>query len=67
LDAVIAENLTWPTKYDDGFPYSEAPNQFWTGFYSSRPTKKKQVRDLGANFRASQKVYALKAIEEGVT
>lgn len=53
LDALKKDNLTWPTKYDDGFPYSEGPNQFWSGFYSSRATKKKQTRDIGAHMRAS--------------
>ena len=26
LDAIQKENLTYPAKYDDGFPYSEGPD-----------------------------------------
>ena len=53
LDALKKDDYTWATKYDDGFPYSDHNEQFWTGFFSSRPNKKKQTRDLSANMHAS--------------
>ena len=46
------------------FPYSDEKNEFWSGFYSSRPNSKKQVKDGSANLHASNKMYALKAISE---
>jgi len=46
IEAVKKENIKWPTKYGDGFPHSDAAGDFSSGFYSTRPGKKKQVRDL---------------------
>ena len=67
IDAVKKENIKWPTKYDDGFPYSDAAGDFWSGFYSTRPSKKKQVRDLQANLHASQKLFARKVLQANTT
>ena len=36
LDALIAQNITWPTKYDDMFPYADHPQDYWTGYFTSR-------------------------------
>ena len=58
IDAIRKENISYPVKYDDGFPYNDWSNDYWTGFFSSRPTKKKQTRDFGANMRASQKLFS---------
>lgn len=43
------ENMEWPVKSDDFFPYATMKNSYWTGFYSSRPTLKRYER-LGNNF-----------------
>src|SRR4051812_2088124 len=31
LDAVISQNIQWPTKYDDMFPYADRNEDYWTG------------------------------------
>lgn len=36
IDALHAQNLTWPTKYDDMFPYADNPQDYWTGYFASR-------------------------------
>ena len=41
LDAVIAEDITWPTRYDDMFPYADMPDDYWTGYFTSRPNSKR--------------------------
>jgi hypothetical protein len=41
LNALKGNNVTWSTKYDDGFPYSDNLEDFWTGYFSNRPSKKK--------------------------
>jgi len=40
VDALKAENVTWPVQYHDLLPYSDEKNDFWSGFYSSRPSAK---------------------------
>lgn len=67
LDALKKDGVIWPTKYDDGLPYSDNPEDFWTGYFSSRPTKKKMTRDLSSNLHASSNLMALKVIEEGIS
>lgn len=63
LDALRKDNVTWAVKYDDGFPYSDNLEDFWTGFFSSRPTKKKQTRDASSNLHSSQKLMAQKVLQ----
>lgn len=42
----------WPVKKDEFSPVA-ANNSLWTGFYSSRPEMKKNVRDLARTFHSS--------------
>jgi len=67
LDSLYAQNLTWPVKYDDMFPYSDNPQDYWTGYFTSRQAAKKQVRDGQTNLHASNFLYAMKAIQQGTT
>mmetsp|Transcript_518 Transcript_518/g.536 ORF Transcript_518/g.536 Transcript_518/m.536 type:complete len:193 (+) Transcript_518:521-1099(+) len=34
----------WPVKYDDMFPYSNDPTNYWTGYFSSRANSKGEAR-----------------------
>lgn len=42
IDAISKENITWPTKEDDLFPYSDQQgnqdikSDFWTGYFTSK-------------------------------
>lgn len=44
LEAVLkfasVNQMQWPLKLDDFFPYASNPQTYWTGFYTSRPTLK---------------------------
>mmetsp|Transcript_35799 Transcript_35799/g.26118 ORF Transcript_35799/g.26118 Transcript_35799/m.26118 type:complete len:277 (+) Transcript_35799:355-1185(+) len=40
IDAIKEEGTKWPTKYTDSFPYADDPEDFWTGFFSSRADSK---------------------------
>ncbi|XP_075234905.1 lysosomal alpha-mannosidase-like [Lycorma delicatula] len=41
LEALHAENITWPVKdNDDFFPYGSDDHSYWTGYFTSRPNLK---------------------------
>jgi len=40
VDAIKGYNIEWPTKYDDMFPYSDSPDSYWTGYFTSRANDK---------------------------
>ncbi|KAL3662906.1 hypothetical protein V7S43_011854 [Phytophthora oleae] len=56
------EGLTWSVKTDDFFPYGSARDDYWSGFFTSRPTLKRftqvantllqQVRQLDAVYQS---------------
>ena len=48
IDALKSENVNWPVKTNDFFPYSANKNSYWSGFFTSRPAFKKQVKDANA-------------------
>ena len=50
VKAVSKHNVKWPTKYDDGFPYSDKANSYWTGYFTSRPVFKEFVRKASSSF-----------------
>jgi hypothetical protein len=66
IDALKKQDIAWPVKYDDGFPYSHDDEDFWTGFFTSRPGAKKQVKDASSLFEAEMKLMSLKVISEDV-
>ena len=44
VEAKYAEGLTWTQKTDDIFPYSDGPDAYWTGYFTSRAALKRYVR-----------------------
>lgn len=59
LDALNKENIVWPTKYDDMFPYADEPTCYWGGYFTSRANDKGFIRKGSHNLMASSKLYAL--------
>ena len=41
LNSLIDANVTWPVYYEDLFPYADQPDDYWTGYFTSRPGAKK--------------------------
>lgn len=64
IDAIAKLNVTWPTKYDDLFPYSDAPKKFWTGYFTSRANLKGYVRRASSFTHASNALYTLRALAQ---
>lgn len=63
IKAINALNVSWPTRYADMFPYADMPEDFWTGYFTSRANFKKVVRDTTANLHASNKLYGAKVLD----
>eukprot|EP00118_Oscarella_pearsei_P019625 m.209602 g.209602 ORF g.209602 m.209602 type:complete len:333 (+) comp39727_c0_seq56:596-1594(+) len=59
--AVHALNLTWEVRGGDFFPYATSPEQYWTGYYTSRPKLKGEIRSRAALLRMVETIYSLAA------
>lgn len=66
IEELKKENITWGVKYDDAFPYSNEQNDWWVGYFSSRPGAKKQVKDASALLTAEMKQFSKTVIKEDV-
>ena len=62
INALKEENIEWPVRYDDMFPYADQAEDYWTGYFSSRSDKKGEDRIVQANLHASNKIFAEKVI-----
>ena len=40
IDALKGQEIEWPVRYDDMFPYADQAEDYWTGYFSSRPNAK---------------------------
>ena len=67
IETLQKEDRKWPVEYDDGFPYAGGEDEFWTGYFTSKPNGKRLVKDASAMLGAFNKITSLKVIEEGVT
>lgn len=56
LRDIYAYNVTYPMNYYDFFPYSDRPNAYWTGFYTSRVALKGIVRQEGRFLQAVRRL-----------
>jgi hypothetical protein len=64
VDAVAKHDVKWPTKYDDMFPYSDSPDSYWTGYFSSRANDKEYIRRASSNFHSSSQLMAGKVLDQ---
>lgn len=67
VDSVKAEEIIWPTKYDDMFPYADSTDQYWTGYFTSRANSKSQIRFGQHNLHASEKLFSGKVLDQSVS
>lgn len=67
VDALGKEDIKWPVKYDDEFPYSVSDFDNWSAYFTSRQLFKKFTKDSSALMNAQLKMYAQRAIQESST
>ena len=52
VQALMKQNLAYPTNRNDFFPYRDYPYNWWTGFYTSRVALKSMIMDYGRYFQS---------------
>ena len=67
IDAIAAQDIAWPTKYDDLFPYADHEAAYWTGYFTSMANDKKYIRDSGHTLNSSNKLFALAALDQSTS
>ena len=58
------DGVTYPVKVDDFFPYSDAPEAFWTGYFTSRPTSKRYIRMATSFLQAARQLEVFVGAQE---
>jgi lysosomal alpha-mannosidase len=62
IDSLAEEQIEWPTKYDDIFPYADDKDSYWTGYFSSRANDKGYMRTVSHHLHSSNKLFSMSAI-----
>ena len=62
LKAVNQQNLTFPMKSDDFFPYRDGPSAYWTGYFTSRVSQKGYTRHSGRVFQNIRRLVSHKLL-----
>jgi lysosomal alpha-mannosidase len=63
IDAMNKLDINWPVKEDDLFPYQDEPASFWTGYFTSRPNAKSQVRAGSSAHHSSSQLFSAAMID----
>lgn len=58
-DESTENELAFPTKDDDFFPYATDYHAYWTGYYTSRPTSKRFERQGNNLLQAAKQLKAI--------
>ena len=61
LDAVHKTGVSLARNTRDFFPYADRSDAYWTGYFSSRPTSKRLIREASGLFRAISTLVATSA------
>ena len=62
VKAKHAYGAAWQLRGDDFFPYANDANTYWTGYFTSRPGLKTNVRKSGAYLAAARQLASLDAL-----
>ncbi|CAD8127927.1 unnamed protein product [Paramecium sonneborni] len=58
IQALYEQNITYPSQKEDFFPYADYPNQYWSGYFTSRSAFKGYVRRIGRYFQQLKVFYS---------
>lgn len=58
IDTIATLNVSWPTKYDDLFPYSSEAGEYWTGYFTSRANLKGLIRRVSSFTHATNSLFS---------
>ncbi|CAD8062927.1 unnamed protein product [Paramecium primaurelia] len=58
IQALNEQNITYPSQQEDFFPYADYPNQYWSGYFTSRSAFKGYVRRIGRYFQQVKYFYS---------
>lgn len=67
MDALVAQNIQWPVKYDDMFPYADMAEDYWTGYFTSRANAKGYIRTGQYVLHAANKLLMRRMIDTNAT
>ena len=63
LKALEEQEIVWPNRYNDMFPYADSVNDYWTGYFTSRANSKAQIRQTQRNLHAASRFYSNKSVD----
>eukprot|EP01094_Clydonella_sp_ATCC50884_P021850 TRINITY_DN4897_c0_g1_i1.p1 TRINITY_DN4897_c0_g1~~TRINITY_DN4897_c0_g1_i1.p1 ORF type:complete len:911 (-),score=282.99 TRINITY_DN4897_c0_g1_i1:51-2708(-) len=65
FDALHSEGISFPSKSKDFFPYWAGPVNWWTGYYTSRPTFKRRLRETDNLQKCAESAFVLARAQSG--
>ena len=64
IKSLNEQDLAWPTKDDDFFPYASDNHAYWTGYFSSRPTSKRFIREASGYLQFAKQLTSRTLISD---
>uniref|UniRef100_A0A2L2Y690 alpha-mannosidase n=1 Tax=Parasteatoda tepidariorum TaxID=114398 RepID=A0A2L2Y690_PARTP len=64
LHSLNKANETWTTMESDFFPYSSGKHEYWTGYFTSRPSLKYYARRSNVNLQICKQLVTLSDIKD---
>lgn len=59
-----AENFTWEVRQDDIFPLADDSHNYWSGYFTSRPALKRQVRVASNLLNAARQLEVVSGVNK---
>lgn len=67
LKSLHESRKLWPVKLDDFFPYADQYNAYWTGYFTSRPSLKLNIRYGNNVLQVAKQLHALALMPESAS